>query len=168
MKHDQILISIISYFMNCVIDCVETNTNLNKNDFRITNNLRKRIMDTIWTIIYYNQRGGKKFIEQQKAIGRKPNEYTGVRPCREKSIVIQTSVNELIDNEELYNQFIDIRTKADDKEIEIWFNTNLSCFEAQAKKISKIEATVEGLAYDDYSSNAVDVNDNVNPVVSFL
>ena len=168
MKHDQILISIISYFMNCVIDCVETNTNLNKNEFRITDNLRKRIMDTIWTIIYYNQRGGIKFIEQQKGLGRQPHLYTGARQCKQKAIVIQSSVNELIDKEELYNQFIDIRKTADDKEIEIWLNTNLSCFEGQANKISKIEATVEGLAYDDYNSNAVGVYDNVNPVVSFL
>ena len=154
--------------MNCIIDVVETNKNLNKNDFRITNNLRKRIMDTIWTIIYYNEKGGKKFIEQQKAIGREPHQYTGVRPCRQKSFVIQFSVNELIDNEELYNQFIDIRTNAEDREIEIWLNTNLSCFKDQANKISNIEAKVEGLAYDDYNRNAVDVNDNVNPMVRFL
>ena len=93
--------------MNCVIDVVETNTNLNKNDFRITENLRKKILDTIWTIVYYNERGGKKFIEQQKAKGRDQSQYTGVKPCREKSKVIQSSVNELIDDEELYNQFID-------------------------------------------------------------
>ena len=79
--------------MNCVIDVVETNTNLNKNDFRITENLRKKILDTIWTIVYYNERGGKKFIEQQKAKGRDQSQYTGVKPCREKSKVIQSSVS---------------------------------------------------------------------------
>ena len=91
--------------MDCIIS--ETiNKSVNKNDFRITDNIRKRITDTMWTIAYYNVNGRDDFVKRQKEKGKTPSEYTGVRQSRDRSRVIQTSVNELIDNDDLFNTFI--------------------------------------------------------------
>ena len=77
-----------------IVSAQLVNPELSRKSFIITMQMKWKLRDYIWTILYYNLNGGPDFVAQEMVKhGAKHCQYKGVKACSLKAKFIQLGVS---------------------------------------------------------------------------
>jgi len=72
---------------------MQENSTLKRTDFIITKKLRLAFRNYFWRVLYFDKKGGAKFLQEQKDLHKKTCHYLGIRQCTHKAGFLEKGVS---------------------------------------------------------------------------